>query len=189
MRASLTSAGGSRISYADERPGDRDAQGALWARFSQSLDEHGEPTGAPLWGLINPVRLRETMSKLLCQFCREPARTPHGFLFLRSIEEGLPEPSTAVRTAQPPFCLTHARMAAKRCPHLVEHGYAALLAQSAPRYGVIGTPHRYTADRSIQVLASDGVPVPYGAAAMDWLVGAQLVRTLRAFTVVDLADL
>ncbi|WP_055545670.1 hypothetical protein [Streptomyces kanamyceticus] len=190
LRASFTSAGGSRLSYADERPEDRDVQGALWARVSQSLDEHGVPTGAPLWRMVNPIRQRETMLRLRCQFCREPARTQDGILFVLSAEECVPEATTTVRTAQPPFCLKHARMAPRRCSHLAEHGHVALLAQSAPLYGVIGTPHRYAAaDRSIHVLASDGVPVPYGGAALDWMIAAQLVRTLRAFKVINLDDL
>ncbi|MGV9883025.1 hypothetical protein [Streptomyces sp. NPDC003006] len=163
-------------------------QGVLWARVSQSLDEHGVLTGAPRWKMIHPARQRETMSQLLCQFCREPARTDEGILFLHSTEEGLPDPSISVRTTQPPFCRKHVRMAPKRCPHLAKHG-VALLAQSAPLYGVVGTPHRYTTDRTIQVMACDGAPVPYGHADLDWMVAAQLVRTLRAFTVVNLEDL
>lgn len=189
LRASFSSAGGSRISYTDESRRDRDPQGVLWARVSQSLDERGALTGAPRWREINPAQQRETMSKLLCQFCRKPARTPEGILFLHSVEEGVPEPSTSVRTAQPPFCIKHARMAPKRCSRLAKHRSVALLAQSAPLYGVIGTPHRYMPDRSIQVMACDGAPVPYGHADLDWTVASQLVRTLRAFTVVNLDDL
>ncbi|MFD6435874.1 hypothetical protein [Streptomyces venezuelae] len=189
LRASFTSAGGSRIAYTDERRGDRDPQGVLWARVSQSLDERGAPTGKPLWRMISPPRQRETMSQLRCQDCRVLARTPEGLVFLHSTEDGVPEPSTTVLTAQPPVCLQHARMASKRCSHLAEHGFVALLAQSAPLYGVIGTPHRYTADRSIQVMACDGVPVPYGHADLDWLVASRLVRHIRAFTVVNLDDL
>ncbi|MEV0445979.1 hypothetical protein AB0I84_22570 [Streptomyces spectabilis] len=189
LRASFSNTGWSRISYTDEGPGDRDAQGVLWARVSQSLDERGELTGTPQWRMINPARQRETMTKLLCQFCRTPARTPEGILFLHSTKDGIPEPSTTVHTTQPPFCREHARMAPKRCSHLADRGHVALLAQSAPLYGVIGTPHAYAADRSIQVMACDGVPVPYGHADLAWLVASQLVRTLRAFTVVNLDDL
>lgn len=53
-------------------------------------------------------------------------------------------------------------MAAKQCPYLAEHGTVALLVQSAPLYGVIGTPHEYTGN-GVHVLAGDDVPVPYGA--------------------------
>ncbi|MEU7644829.1 hypothetical protein AB0B59_09255 [Streptomyces huasconensis] len=190
LRAFLSSAGSSRISYWNETLGDRDGQGVLWARFSQSRDEHGDLTGAPRWKMISTPRQREAMSKLLCQFCGEPARMPDGrLLFLNSKEECGPNPNTTIRTAQPPFCLKHARMAPQRCPHLAEHGYVALLTQSAPLYGVIGTPYQYTADRTIQAMACDGVPVPYGSAALDWIVAAQLVRTPRAYTVVNLEDL
>ncbi|MBM7167158.1 hypothetical protein JQK87_01710 [Streptomyces sp. G44] len=189
LRPSFGSTGWGRISYADEGWRDRDAQGVLWARVSQSLDEEGALTGAPRWRMINPARQRETMSKLLCQVCREPARTDQGILFPHSTEEGVPDPSTTVLTAQPPLCPVHAPVAPKRCPHLAKYGSVALLAQSAPLYGVIGTPHRYMPDRSIQVMACDGVPVPYGHADMAWMVATQLVRTLRAFTVVNLDDL
>ncbi|AZM56401.1 hypothetical protein DMA15_30625 [Streptomyces sp. WAC 01529] len=188
LRASFSSAGGSRVRYADERRRDRDAQGVLWARVSQSLDEHGVLTGAPRWKMINPARQRETMSQLLCQFCREPARTDEGILFLHSTKAGALDPSTSLRTTQPPFCREHARTAPEGCSHLAKHG-VALLAQSAPLYGVVGTPYRYTVDRTIQAMAFDGDPVPYGHADLDWMVASQLVRTVRAFTVVNLEDL
>ncbi|WP_327297762.1 MULTISPECIES: hypothetical protein [unclassified Streptomyces] len=79
-------------------------------------------------------------------------------------------------------------MAAKRCDHLAEHGHVAILAQSAPLYGVIGTPYAYTSS-GLQALAGDDTPVPYGDPALRWFLASQLVRTLRAFTVVDLDDL
>ncbi|MEU1149349.1 hypothetical protein ACFYO9_29220 [Streptomyces sp. NPDC005863] len=50
--------------------------------------------------MIDPVRLRETMAKLLCQVCGKPAAMPDGrLLFLHSTEECGHEPSAAIRTA------------------------------------------------------------------------------------------
>lgn len=119
---------------------------------------------------------------------RRQRPNPDGVVFLESKKDGVPTPSTTVWTAQPPVCRRHARMAAKRSPSLAEHGSVALLVQSAPLYGVIGTPHEY-ASNGVHVLARDDIPVPYGDPTLRWFLASQLVRTLRAFTVVDLDDL
>ncbi|GGV68379.1 hypothetical protein GCM10010277_77610 [Streptomyces longisporoflavus] len=70
----------------------------------------------------------------------------------------------------------------------VEPARSRLLAQSAPLYGVIGTPHAYTVN-GVTVLAADDVPVPYGNPALRWFPASQLVRTLWSFRVVDLDDI
>ncbi|MFC8640047.1 hypothetical protein ACFUC2_04725 [[Kitasatospora] papulosa] len=188
LRATFDGAGAPRLGYWDESAKDRDVRGILWSRVSQSIGDDGLPTGEPQWKLVHPARQRETMLQLRCQVCVDSARTPDGVLFLESKKDGAPELGATVRTAQPPVCLRHARVAAKRCPYLAAHGAVALLAQSAPLYGVIGTPHMYSGS-GIQVLAGDDVPVPYGDPFLRWFLASQLVRTLRAFTVVDLDDL
>ncbi|NGO66831.1 hypothetical protein [Streptomyces boncukensis] len=188
LRATFDAAGVARLGYWDETREDRDVRGVLWGRVSQSIGPDRLPTGEPKWRMVHPSRQRETMLKLKCQVCVQNARTPEGILFLEAKKDGVPMASTPVRSAQPPVCLRHARLAAKRCPYLAEHGHVALLAQSAPLYGVIGTPHAYT-DNGLRVLSGDDVPVPYGDPALRWFLASQLVRTLRSFTVVDLDDL
>ncbi|WP_432104184.1 hypothetical protein [Streptomyces sp. bgisy091] len=188
LRANFDEAGRARLGYWDEGTGDRDVRGVLWGRVSQSIGGDGMPAGEPKWRLVHPARQRETMLRLRCQVCVADARTPDGVLFLESKKNGVPTSITTVRTAQPPVCLRHARIAAKRCPYLAAHGSVALLAQSAPLYGVIGTPHAYSGN-GIQVLAADDVPMPYGDPSLRWFLASQLVRTLRAFTVMDLEDL
>ncbi|MGW8889101.1 hypothetical protein [Streptomyces sp. NPDC055749] len=188
LRATFDRTGTARLGYWDEGREDRDLRGVLWSRVSQSIGDDRLPTGEPQWRLVHPSRQRETMLQLRCQVCVGNARTPDGTLFLESKKDGVPPSSTTVRTAQPPVCRRHALIASKRCPYLAKHGSVALLAQSAPLYGVIGTPHAYS-DHGLQVLAADDVPVPYGDPSLRWLLASQLVRTLRAFTVMDLEDL
>ncbi|MGW5731734.1 MULTISPECIES: hypothetical protein [Streptomyces] len=146
LRASFDAAGVSRLSYWDETAQDRDVRGVLWARVTQSLGADRLPTGAPRWRLIHPARQRECMLNFRCQVCLGDARSPEGLLFLESKKDGVPVStlSATVRTAQPPVCRQHARTATERCPHLAAHGHVALLTQSAPLFGVIGTRHAYS---------------------------------------------
>ncbi|GGV62924.1 hypothetical protein GCM10010277_68640 [Streptomyces longisporoflavus] len=188
LRASFDEAGRSRLAYWDEIPADRDVRGVLWARVSQAIGADRLPAGVPKWRLVHPARQRECMLTLRCQVCVDDARTPEGILFLESKRDGIPAASTTIRTAQPPLCRRHARVAAQRCPYLAAHGHIALLAQSAPLYGVIGTPHAYTVN-GVKVLAADDVPLRYGDPALRWFLASQLVRTLRSFRVVDLDDI
>lgn len=188
LRATFDSAGVARLGYWDETRDDRDVRRVLWGRVSQSIGVDGLPSGEPRWRLVHPARQRECMLGLRCQVCVGDTRTPEGILFLESAKNGMPATGAPVRSAQPPVCLRHARVAAKRCDHLAEHGHVAILAQSAPLYGVIGTPYAYTSS-GLQALAGDDTPVPYGDPALRWFLASQLVRTLRAFTVVDLDDL
>ncbi|MDQ0601987.1 hypothetical protein QF037_006332 [Streptomyces canus] len=186
LRASFGADGRSRLSYWDESRDDRDVRGTLWARTSQSIGRDGMPVGSPRWRLVHPARQRHTMMNLLCQVCVGPTKTPDGYLFLES--GTVPGPGVTVRTAQPPVCLKHAHAAAKLCPNLVRHGHVALMVQSAPLYGVIGTPYQWSSD-GVQTLAGDDIPLPYGSPNLRWFLASQLVRTLRAFTVIDLDDL
>lgn len=186
LRASFDATGRPRLGYWDELPRDRDVRGVLWGRLSQRLGHDGMPTGEPRWRFVHPSRQRDTMLRLRCQVCIKDARTPEGILFLESKGDGMP--TSPVLTAQPPVCLRHARAAVKRCDHLAEHGHVGLMVQSAPLYGVIGTPHAYT-QNGLQVLAGNDTPVPYGDPALKWFLASQLVRALRTFKVIDLDDL
>ncbi|MET8270730.1 hypothetical protein [Streptomyces sp. NPDC005096] len=186
LRASFDGAGRSALGYWDESPDDRDPLGVLWGRCSQSIGRDGLPSGQPQWRLIHPARQRETMTKLHCQICAGPTRTPAGFPFLAP-GNGAPRSETTLLTAQPPVCLAHMRVAVEQCPHL-RRGYTALMVRRAPLYGVIGTPYEWTA-HGIKALAGDDVPVRYRDPALKWFLASQLVRTLTDFAVVELDSL
>jgi hypothetical protein len=66
------------IAYADERPGDRDKHGVLWARVS-SLPGQGRPP----YGKLHARRQRKAITKLLCLICgRKADRNRDGLLWL-----------------------------------------------------------------------------------------------------------
>lgn len=193
LRAHFRPDGQHSIGYWDQTEDDSGPGGELWGRCSQQIGPDRMPTGRPLWSLVHPARQRECMSKFRCQVCVGPTKTTlstgaGGYLFLES-SAGTPSgPGEPVLTAQPPVCLTHALVSASRCTELVRHGYRALLARRAPIHGVIGTPYQWGA-QGWQALQGDDTPIPYGSPALRGLLASQLVRELREYTVVDLAEL
>lgn len=189
LRARFGYDGVPQLAYWDEGPGDRDPHGVLWARCSQSIGPDRLPQGAPQWRLVHPSRQRETMMKLLCQLCVGPTRNADGGrLFLESASAADLSPGAPVRTAQPPVCLQHARLAVTRCPRLARGGYVALMTRKCPLFGVIGTPYEYGPD-GLEALPGNDRPLPYGDPRLRWFLASQLVRELRDYAVVDLNDL
>ncbi|MER5599907.1 hypothetical protein ABT085_22595, partial [Streptomyces sp. NPDC002265] len=76
----------------------------------------------------------------------------------------------------------------EQCPHL-QGRPTVFLVQSAPLYGVIGTPYQY-ADGGLRALPADGrEALPYGHPGLRWYLASQLIRRLRAYTVIGLDDL
>ncbi|MGX4695142.1 hypothetical protein [Streptomyces sp. JNUCC 63] len=175
-----------QLGYRDEQPEDRDLRGVLWGRCSQTIGTDGLPAGRPRWRMVHPSRQRETMEQLRCQVCAAPARTRHGVIFLAGPQEVRPE-DAVVRTAQPPVCLEHARIAARQCPHLACRP-TVFLVQSAPLYGVIGTPYHW-GDGGLRALPAPDDALPYGHPGLRWYLASQMVRRLRAYTTIDLNDL
>lgn len=186
--------GGGGLCYLDEGPRDRDDQGVLWARCSQTRED-GWPVGPPRWGAVHPSRQRETMSGLRCQVCvvQPASRTASGYLFLAPRPEGSVGADWAegARTWQPPLCLECAALAVKQCGHLARVGAAALRVRVPRLYGVIGT--LYTTGpgmRPVPVKVSDEAedrPLSYKERLLrPWFLASQLVRELRGVTVVDL---
>lgn len=102
-----------QLGYVDEDPRDRDLKGVLWARYSMSLDAFGNPHKMPRWRLVHPHRQRATMALLRCQVCTVQLQRKDGILFLETAD-GQADYDGPVRTAQPPVCLEHARVAADR---------------------------------------------------------------------------
>ncbi|MFJ9760063.1 hypothetical protein [Streptomyces sp. NPDC101149] len=175
-----------QLGYWDELKADRDLRGVLWGRCSQTIGADGLPTGRPRWRMVHPSRQRECMQQLRCQVCALSARTHHGVIFLAGPGEVRPQ-EAVVRTAQPPVCLRHARTAAQQCPHL-DGRPTVFLAQSAPLYGVIGTPYQYS-NGGLQALSAANEALPYGHPALRWFLASQMVRRLRAYTIITLDDL
>ncbi|MEV6055218.1 hypothetical protein [Streptomyces sp. NPDC052107] len=175
-----------QLGYWDELREDRDLRGVLWGRCSQTIGADDLPSGRPQWRMVHPSRQRECMEQLRCQVCAQSARTRHGIIFLAGPGEVQPE-QAVVRTAQPPVCLKHARPAAEQCPHLCGRP-TVFLVQSAPLYGVIGTPYQY-GNGGLQALPATDQPLPYGHPGLRWYLASQMVRRLRAYTVITLGDL
>ncbi|MGW4623757.1 hypothetical protein [Streptomyces sp. NPDC004592] len=175
-----------QLGYWDEQTEDRDLRGVLWGRCSQTIGADGLPTGRPRWRMVHPSRQRECMQQLRCQVCALSARTRHGIIFLAGPDEARPQ-EAVVRTAQPPVCLRHARTSAEQCPHL-DGRPTVFLAQSAPLYGVIGTPYQYS-DDGLQTISATDEALPYGHPDLRWFLASQMVRRLRAYTVITLDDL
>ena len=179
--------GRQQLRYVNEVPPDRDFRGVLWARYSMSLDSVGNPCGTPRWKLVDPLRQRATMSLLRCQVCTVQLQRKDGILFLEP-ENGEADYGRRLRTAQPPVCGKHARMAAERCPRLRSKGHVALLATRFPLYGVIGQAYQWSAN-GLQALSYDDSPMPYGHPQIGMFLASQLVRELRDYRVVNLDDL
>ncbi|MGC0407705.1 hypothetical protein RKD31_000948 [Streptomyces sp. SAI-163] len=176
-----------RLGYVDEDPRDRDLRGVLWARYSMSLDAFGNPCGTPQWRLVHPHRQRVTMSLLRCQVCVVQLRRKDGILFLDTAGDQA-DYDGPVKTAQPPVCLEHARVAADRCPRLRSKGHVALLATRFPMYGVIGHAYQYGGN-GLQALSNVDSPIPYSHPQIGMFLASQLVRELRDYTIVNLDDL
>ncbi|WP_243761602.1 hypothetical protein [Streptomyces sp. YIM 98790] len=184
--------GGRGLRYLAEEPGDRDAQGVLWGRVSQSRDGD-RLTGAPRFAEVHPSRQREAMTWLRCQVCLRPAsRTGAGWLFMESAGPNgrrSPDGLEGMLTAQPPVCAEHARLAAQRCPHLASAGFIVVRARLPRLYGVIGTSYRATPGGGLAADEGDDTPVSYrDRHRLRWLIASQLVRQLCGVTAVNLGS-
>ncbi|MFI9149484.1 hypothetical protein [Streptomyces sp. NPDC053367] len=177
-----------RLSYRDERAGDRDSQGVLWARYSETLkDVHGMPAGEPRQRLVHPARQRESMLGLKCAVCVAPARTPLGWIFLASPNE-LRSEDDLVLTVQPPVCGEHVRAAAASFPHL-EGRPLVYLSQCAPLHGVYGAVYGADAEHGLHVVDAAHRLLPYGHTQSAVFLAFQLVRRLTTFQLITVDEL
>jgi hypothetical protein len=165
--------------YADEVPGDRDAQGVLWARTAGAPGE-----GRPKFKQVHSLRQREAMLHLRCQVCAGPAsRTRAGVLFLDTQPAADAAEVEDTLIAQPPLCLPCAALALRYCPSL-GRGHVALRARKPSLYGVFGAA--YLPTRKGLVAEPEPMTLAYGTPAVRHVVAAQLLRQLRRVTFVDL---
>lgn len=176
---------GGGLRWSDEVTEDRDDRGVLWGRTQAA-----QGTGFPQFHLVHPHRQRETMQRMLCQVCAQPAsRTSRGWLFLMSDE-------TAERMlaeggdlcTQPPLCVPCAGISSLRCPHL-RNRTIAIRAKRVRPYGVDGVLYAPTprGDAATPVPHS-GTVYPYSAGIrpLRWVLASQLVMQLSRVTIVDL---
>ncbi|MFE7330832.1 hypothetical protein ACFU8W_39020 [Streptomyces sp. NPDC057565] len=164
------------ITYQDEGPYDRDADGYLWLRAPAK-----QGCGRPEFGRVHPLRQRRVMRRLLCQVCGGPAdQDERGTLWLledhRTDWEGWPN---GLLTTHPPVCVPCAREAVRSCPNL-RSGCVAVRVGSSDVSGIYGV--RYLPGSPM----TSGV-VEYGDPAGRWVLASQLVRGLSDCTV-DLAE-
>ncbi|RKN37800.1 hypothetical protein [Streptomyces hoynatensis] len=166
--------GGEGLAYREERAGDRDRHGVLWARVGEAPG-----SGRPDFRVMHPARQRQCMGERRCQVCGGPAdRNGKGWLFaLRRPEPGeeaagWPE---GLLCMKPPVCEPCAHLAVQHCPHL---GEPAFVRVRKPRvWGVFGGPF----DR--ELTPGPDACLPYGRqAAARWFLANQLIVELTRAT-------
>jgi hypothetical protein len=158
------------LAYRDERAGDRDRHGVLWARV-----EGQAGAGRPRFGDMHPGRQRSVMLGMRCQVCGgEASRTSKGWLFLvpRGEQPAGGEVPEGALTTKPPLCLTCAETALAHCPHLRD--CAVVRVRKARVWGVFG---------EMFAPGTEGAGhLPYGHGALRWLLATQVVLELNRST-------
>ncbi|WP_147450748.1 hypothetical protein [Streptomyces hoynatensis] len=161
------------LAYRDERAGERDRHGVLWARVGQAPG-----SGRPDYRVMHPVRQRQAMLERRCQVCSGPAdRNAKGWLFaVRRPEaaEDMPGWPEGLLCTKPPVCRPCARLAARHCPYLGEPVYVR--ARKPRVWGVFGgifDPH---------LAPGPDDYLPYGHPAAPFFLANQLVVELTRTT-------
>ncbi|RKN43027.1 hypothetical protein [Streptomyces hoynatensis] len=173
----IVRADGRGLGYRDERPGDRDRHGVLWARLTE------EPGGGqPEFRCMHPARQRRAMLERLCQVCGGPAdRNGKGWLFVLGRpgrEDGVPGWPEGALCTKPPVCEPCAGVAVAHCPHL---GEPAFVRVRKPRvWGVFGG--FFVPGRGGRLAGSEDADLPFGHPQADWFLANQLVVELTRTT-------
>jgi hypothetical protein len=165
------------IAFADETSRDRDSNGVLWTRVPSRPGQ-----GRPVFGQTHSRRQRRAMRRLLCQVCGCPAdRNKDGVLWLlrdhREDWENWPE---GMASTEPPVCMKCAVLAARMCPAL-RSGHVAIRVRRFPISAVRGV--RYRPAGGLLLLAE--ATVALDDTTIRWTRAAQLVRSLRGCTIVN----
>lgn len=174
---------GLRLGYSSEVEGDRDERGVLWMRYTHAAqDGRGMPLGTPRPPFVHPARQRRAMENWLCEFCIQPARTPHGLIFLADPGDFTADPTT-VLVSQPPVCAQH--VGAATLLHPDRSGNAqAYLALSTRLYGVHGYLYDYGDDGRPVAAGRSTEPLPFGHPRLATCLAVTLVRRLETFSVI-----
>jgi hypothetical protein len=165
------------IAYANERLGDRDEHGVLWARVSSLPGQ-----GRPVFGAMHARRQRKAMTKLLCQVCGKRAdRNGDGLLWLVGEDPDSPETwPDPMLISDPPVCAPCAAKAVRLCPRL-RRQQTALRVSAFELIGVSGFLY---VPGIAQPVAAAGVG--YDDPRVRWVRAGQLIVRLRDFTITDL---
>lgn len=170
------------IGYVNERNGDRDASGGLWARC-----ESRPGWGTPEFGRMHPVRQRRAIGGLLCSLCgRTTAReqTARGHLYVLNRQDyEVDRAFGTVVTAEPPVHVECARLAVGGpCPNLRD--FVALRANRRRIHGVHG--RIMVPDRTGTLRCAGLDTVPRDDWRIRWVVGLYLNVHLQDYVEVDL---
>ncbi|MEO3803281.1 hypothetical protein [Nonomuraea sp. B1E8] len=142
---------GLRLSYTDPVPQDW-MMGVLWARVG--LHRHGRPE----WKLINTIRQRRCMLRLLCQVCGRSAMDDDGRISWVLADAPGDASDGAGYTNAPPTCAACVPEALTSCPRL-RHGAAVCTVGGAEPYGVIAAMMRRTRGGPIEVAPNTVIPL------------------------------
>jgi hypothetical protein len=141
---------GMRLSYADSVPQDWQL-GVLWAR--QGLHRQGRPE----WKIVNTLRQRRCMLRLLCQVCGLSADDDGRTFWVLADDPG--DTSTgAGYTNAPPTCRTCIPEAISACPRL-RRGAAVYTVGGAEPYGVLADILRPDGRRPVEVERNIAIPL------------------------------
>ncbi|SDH24518.1 hypothetical protein SAMN05216553_118118 [Lentzea fradiae] len=170
------------VGYANELPGDRDAQGVLWRKVVERRDE-----GKPEFSKVHPARQRRAMSELLCQVCAGPAdQTADGVLWLmRDYRGDWPRWPEGMASVEPPICAQCVAISLRRCPAL-QRGAVAIRARTFAVAGVSGILHRPGTFAPVPV---EAIQLSYGDPRTRWMVAVALIRELRGCSFVSFDQL
>lgn len=130
--------GSTYLTYADERPEDRDQYGVLWMR------EIDSPTGEPLFSQVSTLRQRRSMIEGLCQVCGlEIPEEPIQWLMVENQATRLP--TGELLTISPPTCASCVTLSKRLCPALDVQPNLMFHVRAYEPWGVMGE-RAYIAD-------------------------------------------
>ncbi|MFC4005810.1 hypothetical protein ACFOY2_01150 [Nonomuraea purpurea] len=161
---------GWRLSYTDAIPLDW-MFGVLWSR--QGLHRRGQPR----WKLVNTLRQRNAMLRLLCQVCGQPAAGPDGRVsWVLADDPGGPATGEGYTNA-PPTCRQCVPEALIACPRL-RRGAAVYSVGEAEPYGVIANV--MGPDPAGAIVVEPNAVIPLDAFhRLEYALAVQLLVALR----------
>ncbi|MFD1546797.1 hypothetical protein [Nonomuraea guangzhouensis] len=143
---------GLRLSYADPIPQDWQL-GVLWAR--QGLHRRGRPE----WKIVNTVRQRRCLLRLLCQVCGLSAANPlDGRTYWVLADDPGDTSTDAGYTNAPPTCASCIPVAIATCPRL-RRGARAYTVGGAEPYGVLADVLRPSGRRPVERERNTAIPL------------------------------
>lgn len=161
---------GWRLCYADAIAQDW-MFGVLWSR--QGLHRRGRP----LWKLVNTIRQRNAMLRLLCQVCGGSAAGLDGRVSWVLAADPSGTATGAAYTNSPPTCRSCVPEALATCPRL-RHGASVFTVGHVELYGVIANVMRPSPERPAMVEGNAVIPLE-AFHRLEYALAVQLLVTLR----------